>query len=754
MKTRLLFLASALVLLTVVLSVTTACAQELLCSMTSGETKAAEQVPIGGRYRTSSGVLRLLVVFVRFKDDNETTSSWPDTNALPYWAANFVDSSVSTIGSTDTRNLSTYFYENSYGKLKLIGDVYYITTDSNESYYHNYSISENTIRGHLNREILIKLHGAPYNVNFARYDKWVDSSEYSHTYSEGGDGKVDLIWMITRNLHDATSPAGRRFGRAAADFQVEGGSLTLDGVTIYHTSDFMSMNSSGITLFGPNIYSPRYIYDASAPTGVPTLVGTMAHEMSHYFFGSGHLGSGIIAPRRGNGIFSGYSGNASNCFSHYLGYEKYRLGWLCPTVYTSNTDSVVLYDLATTADSAKDRLLKMTISGTNQYFLIENRRWISNFETRYSPYNLSHAVLSPGIIVYHIISENPELPLTRAQIRSADGRFVWKFVQGGETATQSDDVIDKDSADFVNGYDEREGIYFPNKSGRWRAAYLPGENRRWYPNATNYRDTATDVSDDTGDKFDVFDVGYVINPWSNPGSHSWNSHSRTFSQTTIGVEVTGFNSTTQAYILSIRVSSPEDLSPSKPQNLKGVYGGSGQVNLTWTPNGEPDMSQYRIYRDGQLVQTVAHPPASDRVTPNAQTVLYAIKAHDTQGKESVVSDPISVFLPPAPPVLASPANRAINVPTSSTLRWTSSTGATSCGLQVSVDSSFSTPVVNQAGITATSFAVSGLANNTAYYWRVSVSNVSGPSDWSSTRSFKTIPSPPPPPTLPSPRIAR
>jgi hypothetical protein len=147
---------------------------------------------------------------------------------------------------------------------------------------------------------------------------------------------------------------------------------------------------------------------------------------------------------------------------------------------------------------------------------------------------------------------------------------------------------------------------------------------------------------------------------------------------------------------------------------------------------------------------VAHPPASDRVTPNAQTVLYAIKAHDTQGKESVVSDPISVFLPPAPPVLASPANRAINVPTPPTLNWNASTGATSYRLQVSTNTSFSPTVLDQSGIATTSYGVSDLANNTTYNWRANATNAGGTSSWSSTRSFTTIPSPPPPRTSPSP----
>jgi len=45
--------------------------------------------------------------------------------------------------------------------------------------------------------------------------------------------------------------------------------------------------------------------------------------------------------------------------------------------------------------------------------------------------------------------------------------------------------------------------------------------------------------------------------------------------------------------------------------------------------------------------------------------------------------------------------------------------------------------VNQSGITTTSYALSGLANNTTYYWRVNASNAGGTSAWSSIWNFAT-----------------
>jgi hypothetical protein len=106
--------------------------------------------------------------------------------------------------------------------------------------------------------------------------------------------------------------------------------------------------------------------------------------------------------------------------------------------------------------------------------------------------------------------------------------------------------------------------------------------------------------------------------------------------------------------------------------------------------------------------------------------------------------------PPAAPVLSSPSNSATGVSTSPTLSWNSSSGASTYNVQVSLVSDFSTQVVNQTGIAATSLNISGLSGNTVYYWHVSATNSGGTGDFSSTFSFTTIGTPPLPPTLASP----
>lgn len=93
--------------------------------------------------------------------------------------------------------------------------------------------------------------------------------------------------------------------------------------------------------------------------------------------------------------------------------------------------------------------------------------------------------------------------------------------------------------------------------------------------------------------------------------------------------------------------------------------------------------------------------------------------------------------PPSPPSLSSPSDGATEVATSPTLSWNASSGATSYRLQVSTSAGFATTVFDQSGITGTSKNISGLVNNTLYYWRVNATNAGGTSNWSEVRSFTT-----------------
>lgn len=96
---------------------------------------------------------------------------------------------------------------------------------------------------------------------------------------------------------------------------------------------------------------------------------------------------------------------------------------------------------------------------------------------------------------------------------------------------------------------------------------------------------------------------------------------------------------------------------------------------------------------------------------------------------------------PLSPALSSPAEGSTDISTSPTLIWNASAGADSYTLQVSSTPDFSSFIVDQNGITGTSFAVNGLLENTTYYWHVNATNAYGTSEWSNARSFMTVTTP-------------
>lgn len=92
---------------------------------------------------------------------------------------------------------------------------------------------------------------------------------------------------------------------------------------------------------------------------------------------------------------------------------------------------------------------------------------------------------------------------------------------------------------------------------------------------------------------------------------------------------------------------------------------------------------------------------------------------------------------PVAPTLSSPANGATNQPSAITFTWAATTGATSYKIQIASSSSFTTTLIDNSGITATSYPASDIPLATILYWRVQASNGTGTSPWSSVRSFTT-----------------
>ena len=609
-----------------------------------------------GRYITSTGILRVLVIFVRFADDIEETEIWPDFHLLPDWAQSFVNNKYSSTGDYYPETVSRYFYENSYGKLHVIGDVYFVTTDHDENYYHQLAYPSNpkAARSTIEKEVLDKLDDQPYNVDFSLYDNWTYSGEFNN--EPGKDSQVDMIWFITRNLHDENYKDNYRFGVGYAKLDCP--THFRDGVKIIGSC----FPGSGIGMFEPHV---NWAINSSLKSnGSKTIVNHVAHEMTHYLYGQ-HFADlpRKISSSRYSSSLKTYAGGWRSVYS---GYEKWRLGWITPKTITSNGDGYVLYDLASTINEPEgptnSRLFKIDIPGTNQFFLIENRQWISEFEPYYAVDCGRNGLLKPGILIYHFVKDDEYLSVCRVIKLDAEGRFRWKMLyHGTNNSSMNDDVIDKEKADRKNGYTESENIFIEDFQGQyWQATWHPSALTPYGggPYQCKYSHGGTcETTDLNGDSLDLYQVGDVLTPWSNPPSDYWNGTS--FSETNIGIQILSFNPTNKSYTIAVRIKDPISLAPAKPQNLT-IEDYNGNPKLIWDPNLESDVSKYKIYKKKDSINFVEIATVLGRNNcnyvdteediiintsiPNKIPIEYKVKAIDTQGKESNYSEEVETHI--------------------------------------------------------------------------------------------------------------
>ena len=161
--------------------------------------------------------------------------------------------------------------------------------------------------------------------------------------------------------------------------------------------------------------------------------------------------------------------------------------------------------------------------------------------------------------------------------------------------------------------------------------------------------------------------------------------------------------------------------------------------------GDPKYKN-RTNRDYSILSGSA---AIDKGTSNGILLLNDINGVIVSGNPDIGAyqyGTITVPQTPATPVLNSPSDGTTNISISPTLSWNSVNGAASYSLQISSNSSFSSFIFNQSGITSTSKQISGLNYSSTYFWRVNASNSNGTSNWSNSFSLTTGSGTTPPPS--------
>jgi M6 family metalloprotease-like protein len=501
-----------------------------------------------GLYITSKGTVKGLTIFIQFLGDNSHPESteWP-INQEPLFLNTFLDS---TANQTSTPySFSGYYKEMSLGLLKFYGKGYFIIAPHTERYYTDtLGIPTEDVYGYVTKEVLNTLNS---QINYAEYDNWTFGSG-SHTNSP--DGSVDLIIVLYRN---STWPPGEPVQGIANLAMTD----TLDGKTIHG-----GFPGSGIT-------------NSGGYAGMKRCALSMKHEFGHLLLSgfhpkySNHNHQGLAADGM-SGILMG-QGNVAT------GWERERLGWINYTNVTAN-QSYSLTDFVTTG-----KVLKISIPGTDEAFLIQNHQKLSIYDDP----NTDRS--GKGLFIYHVYGMTSDVPTYDVEV--AEGKYNWSVPYwydpgwGGTTNPFSLPVFKQGVAN-PNGVDGRDWLPTdkPLTVGPFKDKYLCA----FFFSDNNGQPQLVDRYQ--GDPKDAYDLGYnqVFSPWSNPNTDSWGAGSS--HQTSIAVEITGKHAGSYGediYDLNICVNNPEQVSPSKPINVQAFFQSASSVKVYWNLNIEPNMTQ-------------------------------------------------------------------------------------------------------------------------------------------------------------------
>jgi hypothetical protein len=112
--------------------------------------------------------------------------------------------------------------------------------------------------------------------------------------------------------------------------------------------------------------------------------------------------------------------------------------------------------------------------------------------------------------------------------------------------------------------------------------------------------------------------------------------------------------------------------------------------------------------------------------------------HNAPGQHDTVTVSGTGVAPLPAPLLVAPANSLTGLELPVTLSWNPVNGATGYTLQMATDPLFGTIVINDSTIVSTGRLVSGIPQNTQYYWRVRTRNAAGAGPFSTAWTFTTV----------------
>jgi titin len=218
--------------------------------------------------------------------------------------------------------------------------------------------------------------------------------------------------------------------------------------------------------------------------------------------------------------------------------------------------------------------------------------------------------------------------------------------------------------------------------------------------------------------------------------------------------VIAYNTAGSAAASNVASATTSDNVPASPSALGATAISSSRIDLNWTDNSSNE-SGFKVERSssstGPFTQIGTSTAASfsDTSAPTASTSFYRVSAYNTAGT-SAPSNTANATTPDVPPAAPASCSAAPASQTQINLQWSdSSSNETSFKIERSSAASGPWTLVTTMGANTTSWANTGLAAGTTWWYRVKASNAAGDSAPSPLASATTQASAPVLPAPPS-----
>ncbi|HEY5535259.1 MAG TPA: T9SS type A sorting domain-containing protein [Ignavibacteria bacterium] len=378
----------------------------------------------GGGSAPSDAYFPVLVVFVQFPDEpTDPRSTWP-TNSAPIYLDSIIATEKYDVGNwwqfynPETEAISSMWAEMSRGIFHVINPVPYTYTHKAFSvvlpktpveYWLDNGRDIVSAQEQLNKDIWNSIRSQGL-TDWRMYDRWKKvGSLFYYTDLGYGDGNVDFVYKIHKSggiiVYNDTV-RGYLISARAGFNQLNWNYLNpyeVDTVNHIYIDYGSSQNGSGITVC---FRGQKSIY-----------LSTVGHEHGHQLYNYNHTTYSRVSFGVGFDYF-------------YSPFEMIYNEYMTPQNATYG-QSHILNDYSS-RDTSGGQILKVPI-GTNEYFLLANRRKISKWDrlmvgdtAQLNAYD-DYSEYGKGLYIYHIFgglnlnTENPQ------DLESADGYWGWEL---------------------------------------------------------------------------------------------------------------------------------------------------------------------------------------------------------------------------------------------------------------------------------------------------------------------------------------